>query len=371
MATSDPFDAWAASVMMVGFQGQTLPDELRRYVAEGPPAGVVLFRRNVESTAQITSLVREVRGLWPDGADTPLVALDQEGGKVRRLRSPECPEFLDLPSARTLGQADRPELTRQLGRVCGRELASAGFNLDFAPVLDVDSNPDNPVIAERSYGDGPQIVIRHALAFAQGLSEEGILPCGKHFPGHGDTDLDSHLALPSLPHDLSRLREIELRPFAAAVQAGLPTMMSAHIIFEALDRDWPATLSSRVLPTLLRQEMGFEGVVFSDDLEMRAIADHQSPETIAEHGLMASLDVFLVCHELEVARRIRAALAASARRSDAYAERLERAATRVQGLRSAAKDNALMPYQGLDTADEAARLLAELKASLPEDEPGL
>ncbi|MDP6944355.1 MAG: glycoside hydrolase family 3 N-terminal domain-containing protein, partial [Myxococcota bacterium] len=265
MDTPDRYDAWAASVVLVGFQGKVVPDALRRFVAEGEPAGVIVFRRNVRDTEQVADLVRQLRSLWPQDGPAPLISVDQEGGKVRRLRPPECPEFLNLPEARDVAAAGDPNLTRALGDLMGRQLAAVGFNLDFAPVLDVDSNPDNPVIGARSYGSDVDAVTRHALAFAQGLSDGGIIPCGKHFPGHGDTDLDSHFALPSLSHDMARLQRVELRPFAAAVAAGLPTMMSAHIVFEALDSDWPATLSPVVIPTLLRDELGFDGVIFSDD----------------------------------------------------------------------------------------------------------
>ena len=364
MAGTDRFDDWAASVVMVGFQGQEVGDDLRQYVAEGPPSGIILFRRNISGTEQAATLVRDLRALWPADALTPLMAVDQEGGKVRRLRPPECPEFLDLPQARDVAAGGQPELTRLLGSICARQLAAVGFNVDFSPVLDVDSNPDNPVIGARSYGPSVETVVTHALAFTEGLVEGGVVPCGKHFPGHGDTDLDSHFALPSLPHSLARLREVELAPFAAAVAAGLPTMMSAHIVFEALDTEWPATLSPHVLPTLLREEMGFDGVVFSDDLEMKAIADHQTPETIARQGLAASLDVFLVCHELDRARAIREALATVARRDAGAAQALERAASRVARLRGQTEDHAARAWSGVPLRDEAAAALSRLSASL-------
>ncbi len=349
---------------MVGFQGKSVPEDLRRYVEEGEPAGVIVFRRNVADTEQVAALVRELRSLWSSEGSAPLVAVDQEGGKVRRLRPPECPEFLDLPEARGVAAARDVALTRALGELTARQLAAVGFNLDFSPVLDVDSNPANPVIGARSYGSDPAAVIDHALAFAQGLTDGGVIPCGKHFPGHGDTDLDSHLALPSLPHQLDRLRRVELAPFKAAVDAGLPTMMSAHIVFEALDADWPATLSATVIPTLLREELGFQGVIFSDDLEMRAIADHQPAAVIASQGLAASLDVFLVCHELDRARAIRDALASAARHDPIAATRLEASARRVRSLRRGAPDHALEPWRGVPGRDEAAALLARLQGSL-------
>ena len=364
MIAGDRFDNWAASVVMVGFQGTEVPEDLRRYVDEGPPAGVILFRRNVSGTEQIATLMRELRALWPSASRTPLMAVDQEGGKVRRLRPPECPEFLDLPQARDVAAAKDVALTRELGRVTAQQLAAVGFNVDFSPVLDVDSNPVNPVIGPRSYGALPETVIAHGLAFTEGLLAGGVLPCGKHFPGHGDTDLDSHLALPTLPHDLERLRRVELAPFKAAVEAGLPTMMSAHIVFEALDAAWPATLSPSVIPTLLRGELGFEGVVFSDDLEMKAIADHQSPEAIARQGLAASLDIFLVCHELDRARAIRSALAEEARRDANAAARLEASVQRVERLRSRAEDHASRQWEGVPNQAEASALCERLARSL-------
>lgn len=336
-----------SGLLMVGFTGTSVPDELRRFTRDALPAGVVLFARNVESTGQVAELLRELRGLWPLDGPPPLLAVDQEGGPVRRLKAPACPEVLDLPAARELAAAAAPGRTREVAEAAGRELAALGFNLDFAPVLDVDSNPANPVIGRRSFGRDPHVAAEQALAFADGLEAAGVLACGKHFPGHGDTDLDSHLALPRLAHDLERLRAVELVPFAiAARQRRVRAMMSAHIVFEALDPEWPATLSPRVIPELLRRELAFDGVLFSDDLEMRAIADHYDPATIARQGLLATLDVFLVCHHLELAAALREELAASAAGGGLLAERVAAAERRIVTLRSAARDHAARPWSG-------------------------
>lgn len=333
--------------MMVGFEGEDVTDELRDYVAQGVPCGVVLFRRNLTSTAQSASLLRDLRGLWPSDGPTPLMAVDQEGGRVQRLKPPHCPEIAPMPTAGLLAQEDDLERTRASGALAGRQLSSLGFNLDFAPVLDVDSNPGNPIIGDRAFGHDPDTVIRHALTWAQGLEGEGVLACGKHFPGHGDTDQDSHLTLPRLPHDLERLCRVELPPFEAAVQSGLGAIMSAHIVFEALDDRWPATLSERVLPALLRERLGYEGVVFSDDLEMAAIDAHHDARSIARQGLAAGIDVFLVCRRLDRAREIRTALAQAACSDRAVLERLERASERVSLLRARATDHAHGPFSGV------------------------
>jgi beta-N-acetylhexosaminidase len=177
------------------------------------------------------------------------------------------------------------------------EVRAVGFDWDFAPVLDVDTNPDNPVIADRSFHSDAAQVARLGVAMAQGLEAEGVASCGKHFPGHGDTDTDSHLDLPRLPHDLTRLRRVELVPFEAYARANLASLMTAHVIFEALEKDRPATMSHQAITGLLRESLGFRGVIVSDDLEMKAIADHYTIERAVVEGLEAGVDLFLVCHQ--------------------------------------------------------------------------
>ncbi|MCB9787171.1 MAG: beta-N-acetylhexosaminidase [Deltaproteobacteria bacterium] len=345
----------AGGQLVVGFDGEAVPEDLRRFVAEAAPAGVVLFGRNVRSLAQTAALLRELRALWPTDGPAPLLAVDQEGGPVRRLKAPDCPEVLQLPAAAELASRGEPALTEEAGRVLGVELAAIGFNLDFAPVLDVDSNPANPIIGRRAFGKDARSVVEQALAFARGLGRAGILACGKHFPGHGDTAVDSHLTLPRLAHSLERLRAVELVPFAAAVAARLPALMTAHIVFEALDPVWPATLSPRVLPELLRGELGFDGVVFSDDLEMAAIAAHHDARAIAEQGRAATVDLFLACRDLERAAELRDALARLGPSADA--------GRRVLTLRRAAADHALEPAVSPLPERAAAAALARRLAS--------
>lgn len=318
---------------------------------------MVLFGRNIRSVAQTAALIRELRALWPEHGPPPLIAVDQEGGPVRRLKAPQCPEVLALPAAAELASHGDVALTERAARVAGSELAAIGFNLDFAPVLDVDSNPDNPIIGRRSFGRDPDTATAHALAFARGLATAGILSCGKHFPGHGDTAVDSHLTLPRLPHSLDRLRAVELCPFRAAVAAGLPALMSAHIVFEALDPDWPATLSGRVIPELLRGELAFDGVVVSDDLEMAAIADHHDAPAIATRGRAASIDIFLACRDLGRATLLRDALAALGEAPESL--------RRIQTLRAAATDHAAAPAPAELPHRADARALARVLSAPP------
>jgi beta-N-acetylhexosaminidase len=175
--------------------------------------------------------------------------------------------------------------------------------MNYAPVLDVDTNPDNPIIAARSFGRTPELVSELGVALAQGLESAGVAACGKHFPGHGDTSQDSHLELPRLPHSLERLEQIELKPFAAAAKAGIPSMMTAHVIFEPLDSVYPATMSKPVLTGILRGKMGYDGLIVTDDIEMRAIADHYGIEETVVRGINAGVDHFLCCHTADIAHR--------------------------------------------------------------------
>jgi len=326
---------------MVGLHGHTVGPELRSFFEEGPPAGVILFARNIEDATQVSDLNRELRSLWPSDAPTPLIAIDQEGGRVRRLRAPATPDVSPWPPMRAVGDTTDPDLAAAVGQVMGAQLASLGFNLDFAPVLDVDSNPDNPVIGGRAFGSDPDTVATMALAFARGLQAADVLACGKHFPGHGDTDTDSHLTLPRLSHTRERLDTVELVPFERAVTSGdFHCMMTAHIVFEALDATTPATLSPHVLPELLRRRMGYDGVVVTDDLEMAAIANNFEPPAIASGGAAADVDLFLVCHRLDYARAIRDAIA------EWPDERLRRSQARLEALRSRAGDHAARPWPG-------------------------
>jgi beta-N-acetylhexosaminidase len=277
--------------------------------------------------AQVAELTRRLRSLAP--ADAPMwFAIDQEGGRVARLGPP----VVKLPAARVFGELDDVSLTLEAAAVLGEQLSWLGFNLDFAPVLDVDTNPDNPVIGDRSYGAEVLRVIRHGRAFAAGLAQSGIIACGKHFPGHGDTLQDSHHALPRLPHAEQRLREIELAPFAA-LAAELPCIMTAHVVFEAWDGSVPATLSPRVVTGLLRDEIGFRGLVWSDDLEMKAIADRYGLDEAACLAIEAGCDALPVCSKLDYVELAHEGLIRRAERDREFAVRLQSAAARSVAAR--------------------------------------
>lgn len=324
---SAPGHREAGQVIVAGYPAGDPPPEILESLAEERLGGVILFKRNVGAPIGVARQVAQIAEATSGPA--PFVAVDQEGGRVQRLRAP----FLELPPMRRLGELDDPAFTRRVARELGGQLAAVGFNVDFAPVLDVDTNPANPIIGDRSFSADPAKVATHGRAFAEGLADAGVLACGKHFPGHGDTELDSHLALPSLPHAMQRLEQVELVPFRQAHDA-LGSIMTAHIVFSALDSDRPATLSPRVIGGLLREEIGYEGLIVSDDLEMRAVADHWGVGEAAVQAIAAGCDIVLVCNTLPLLSVARDALAAEAAKNPEFAARLSEAATRCRDARA-------------------------------------
>lgn len=315
----------AGSLIVGGFDGTTLPPETASLLRSGRLGGVILFSRNVESPEQVAELVRAVRRASPQG----WIAVDQEGGRVQRLRAP----FPELPPMRRLGEEREPELAGLAGRILGRALAALGIDQDYAPVLDVDTNPDNPVIGDRAFSHEVGVVAELGARFVEALQAEGVAACGKHFPGHGDTTEDSHFELPCLDHDLDRLAAVELVPFAAAIGAGVATIMTAHVLFPALDPEHPATVSERILVPLLREGLGFGGVIVSDDLEMEAVADRYGVADAAVLAVRAGCDQLPVCSSLEEQEAVHEALLRAVSRGKLSRERLAEAAARVAALR--------------------------------------
>lgn len=345
----------AGRTLVVGFEGTELPASLAEALREGGLAGIIVFRRNLPDRESTAALVASVHAAAREGgALPPLVAIDEEGGRVTRLPSP----FEPLPPMRRLGALGDAELVRRAGWAVGAELRRLGINLDFAPILDVDSNPLNPIIGDRAFSSDPGEAARLALAFARGLADGGVLGCGKHFPGHGDTDLDSHLELPTIRHDRARLDAVELVPFERAAREGLESLMSAHVVVTALDAERPATLSPRIVSGLLREELGYRGVLFSDDLEMRAVADRYAPAESGVLAIEAGCDALLVCRDVDAAFATRRALAVRYDADPGFAARLDEAASRVDALRALAARRA---SEALEGAPELATVRAELE----------
>jgi beta-N-acetylhexosaminidase len=314
----------AAKMIAAGFHGMALSPELEKILDRGVGA-VVLFKRNVESAKQVAQLCSDIQ---MHAGRPVLIAVDQEGGRVARLRN----GFTPIPSMRALGASGDGQLAFDIGRVLARELRAVNIHMDLAPVLDVDSNPANPVIGDRSFGSDPQVVSKMAVALLRGLQDNGVAACGKHFPGHGDTSQDSHLDLPRLGHSMERLNQIELPPFRAAIGAGVSTIMTAHIIFEALDPAHPATMSKPVLDGLLRRQMRFDGVIISDALEMKAIADNYAFNEVIIKGANAGIDLFAICDEPDLQHQAIDTLAAAVRTGKISEHQIVQANQRIDRL---------------------------------------
>ena len=274
----------AGQMTMVRLQGTALDADTARFLREHSIGGVCLFRSNMVNAEQLGRFTADLRAVMGPNA---LIALDQEGGAVVRTTWVPAP-----PAAMGLGAADDVELARSVGAAVARAVKALGFNWNFAPVLDLNNNPHNPIIAERSFGADPQRATELALAWMDGSASEGVACCVKHFPGHGDTHVDSHRALPTVDKPLAELEAFEFKPFRTAGKRA-PAMMTAHIVYPALDADNPATLSRRILHDLLRTEWQYDGVIITDDMDMRAIADLYGAGGAAARALLAGSDMVM------------------------------------------------------------------------------
>jgi len=275
---------------VAGFDGHAVPADLKALVREFDLAGVILFARNVAAPDQVAELAAEVSSL---ARDLPLwVSVDQEGGRVARMRRP----FTEWPPMATLGRSGDERLAERFARALGAELRAVGVTLDFAPVLDVHTNPANTAIGDRAFADRADTVARLGRAVIRGLQSSGVAACGKHFPGHGDTAADSHEDLPVVEQPPDRLRALELEPFRAAVAEGVAAIMTAHVLVPAIDAERPATLSPAIIGPWLRGELGYDGLVVSDDLGMKAISRRYSLAEAAVGAVAAGCDLVLLCN---------------------------------------------------------------------------
>jgi len=284
-------------MFMCGFDAVEANSHIERLIRENEIGGVIYFRRNLQNPAQVAALSNQLQQLASESTDIPLlISIDQEGGMVTRIE-----EGVSLmPGNMSLGAMNDLDAVYQTAYVSGRELRAMGINVNFAPDVDVNNNPLNPVIGVRSYGEDPHAVADMGVAAVRGYEHAGVAATIKHFPGHGDTEADSHYSLPVVPHDLERLHAIELVPFKKAIDHGVDIVMSAHVIFPALEQgELPSTLSPKVIDGFLRKELGFQGVVCSDCMEMKAIADHYGFVDGTVLAVEAGVDLILISHRYE------------------------------------------------------------------------
>ncbi|MET1018499.1 MAG: beta-N-acetylhexosaminidase, partial [Microterricola sp.] len=337
-----------STTLLPGFVGTVLPEWLAERLRDGL-GGVCLFGMNIESVQQLRALTAAIRAANPHA----IIAIDEEGGDVTRL-------YYDIgspyPGAAVLGRGDDLEHTENVGRLVGWELRRSGCNLNFAPSIDINSNSDNPVIGVRSFGVEPERVAAHAAAWIRGHQQTGVAVSAKHFPGHGDTAVDSHLSLPVIERSIDELRERELVPFRAAVAAGARTIMSSHILLPQIDPNQPATFSADILQGLLRTELGFDGVIVSDALDMKGASGVHGIAEAAVRALMAGCDLLCIGTENSDAQmdEIEAAVLAAIGSGRLSAERIDDAAGRVIRLaeESASLEAAIPVPDAVDTATD-------------------
>ena len=368
----------AGALFILGFDGIRVDAGIEAVIERWRPAGFILFRRNIESPRQVAELCRGLHRLYPE-SDPPLISVDQEGGRVARLRAP----FTELPSARELGRhAERTgslELIEQAAALTAAELTAVGINFNYAPVMDVDSNPDNPVIGDRAFAADPATVAEIGCRQIRAFQQRGMLACAKHFPGHGDTNTDSHDELPVVRRDRKALDALELLPFRAAVEADVAAVMTAHVLYPALDNTYPATLSRPILTELLRDEMGFNGLIVTDNMEMKGVWGRWPAAELVRRGIGAGCDLFIggggglygQQPQTHIQFSLMEALAEQIARGDISPERIEASLQRIRS----AKQRWLQPAQ-IGSDEELAqsigsaahqRIAAALRKDVPAD----
>jgi beta-N-acetylhexosaminidase len=287
--SSREFRRHVGQLAIAGFAGHDIPPEMRSMAREFDLGGIILFARNVDEPDQVAEVSRQAQTL---AEELPLwVSVDQEGGRVARLKSP----FTVWPPMQTLGRSGDAQLAARFATALAAELKAVGISLDYTPVLDIQTNPKNPVIGDRALAVRAEDVARLGRTIITTLQAAGVAACGKHFPGHGDTSADSHHELPLVEHPPDRLDAVELVPFKAAIEANVAAIMTAHILIPALDDERPATLSPRIVDQMLKRDLGYTGLVVTDDLEMRAISGKYGAPEAAVAAIAAGCDVVLLC----------------------------------------------------------------------------
>lgn len=282
-------------LLIVGIEGPEISDHDRSQILDNKVGGFIFFSRNIDNKTQVLTLLNSLKESNKDNKIPLFLSIDEEGGVVSRLSN----IFKNLVDVAQLGHKNNDILSFDYGEIQGLKLSNLGFNINFAPVLDVNSNPNNPVIGRRAIDSQPSIVAQQGVALIKGLQSSNIITAAKHFPGHGDTDVDSHFELPLVDKSYEELKELELIPFKAAIDNGVDMVMVAHILFPQIDDNYPASISKSIINDILREELKYKGVVISDDITMGAIIDNYSIEEASIKFLQSGGDILLVCHGVD------------------------------------------------------------------------
>lgn len=279
-------------MVIIGLDGYTMDDNTKKMIEDNRVGGFILFGDNVKSSDQLLDLVNSLKRTNSKNKLPLFISVDQEGGRVSRMPG----EFKNLPSNQTIGKVNNEDFSYEIGSILGEEIKALGFNMNYAPVLDINSNPKNPIIGDRSFGTNAELVSKLGVQTMKGIQKSGVIPVVKHFPGHGDTSVDSHIGLPSVDNDMSRLKSFELIPFNNAIKNGADAVMVAHILLNKIDSENPASLSKTIITDILRNELNFQGLVITDDMTMGAILKNYTISDAAIKSVNAGTDILLVCH---------------------------------------------------------------------------
>lgn len=279
-------------LLIIGLEDKVVNDTTRIMIEEYKVGGFIYFARNIESDIQLLNLTNDLKSLNENNPAPLFVSIDEEGGRVSRLPK----EYKRLPESKTIGDFNDPQLSYEYGELLGLRLNTIGINLNFAPVLDINSNSNNPVIGNRSFGNTADVVSTNGISLLKGIESTGVIPTVKHFPGHGDTSIDSHINLPIVNKNLKELEDLELVPFKLAIEENVDMIMVAHILFPELDPIFPSTMSNKILTELLRKDLGFDGIIISDDMTMGAVIENYTLDVAVLEFLKAGGDIALICH---------------------------------------------------------------------------
>ena len=285
-------DEKIGQLVMVGLEGYAMDDFSKEMIEKYKVGGFILFKRNIEDSDQTLDLINSLKAVNLQNTVPLFFAVDEEGGRISRMPD----GFQKLPTSRAIGKIDSEEFSFEIGKILGEQIQSLGFNMNLAPVLDIDSNPQNPVIGDRSFGPDAKVVGKLGTQTMKGIQTR-VISAVKHFPGHGDTSVDSHIGLPRVDHDVDRLKDFELVPFKEAIENGADAVMIAHILLPHIDPESPATFSKPLISNILRKEMKFDGVIITDDMTMGAIVENYDIGDAAAKAVLAGADIVLVCHD--------------------------------------------------------------------------
>lgn len=322
-------DEKIGQMIFSGVNGTKMTAETKNIIKSYHVGGIILFGNNIKGIAQTVNFMNELKTANVENPYPLLLGVDEEGGSVTRMPK----GMKSLPSSSSIGALNDPDVSFNVGTILGMQLKGLGFNLDFAPVLDVNSNPNNPIIGDRSFGDNSNIVTRLGIQTMKGIQNEGVISVMKHFPGHGDTGVDSHFELPEVNKSYQNLSELELVPFKKAISEGADVSMVAHILLPKIDETYPASMSKQVITDILRDDYNFNGIVITDDLTMEAITDHFNVADAAVQSVKAGADLLLVAHDPNLIAKVFENLKAAVESGEISEDRIDESVERIKNLK--------------------------------------